>query len=69
MPGMLDAHVHGQGGQDFGAVKSVEDVKKTVEALGRTGLSFVMATLPSLDPGWCELCEMKKEDLDILTFG
>jgi len=56
MPGMLDSHVHGQGGMDFADVKQPEDVLVAAMALGQTGLSYALATLPSLDPNWCELC-------------
>ncbi|WP_131794155.1 N-acetylglucosamine-6-phosphate deacetylase [Fluoribacter gormanii] len=51
MPGMLDAHVHGQGGIDFadlGDEKSDEQLECIVKALGKTGLSYALATLVSM---------------------
>ncbi|MDP1604541.1 MAG: N-acetylglucosamine-6-phosphate deacetylase [Legionella sp.] len=51
MPGMLDSHVHGQGGVDFadvGALADDEGLPIIAEALGKTGLSYAMATLVSL---------------------
>lgn len=52
MPGMLDAHVHGQGGPDFadvGMLSEKEGIPVITEALGATGLSYAMATLVSLE--------------------
>lgn len=54
MPGMMDSHVHGQGGSDFGDVKDIASVKRAGQALGQSGLSYALATLPSMDPNWCE---------------
>lgn len=51
MPGMLDAHVHGQGGIDFadlGDEMSDEGLHRIVKALGKTGLSYALATLVSM---------------------
>lgn len=48
MPGMLDSHVHGQGGFDFSAINSLDDLAAICHALGRTGLSYAMATFVSL---------------------
>ncbi|CDZ76291.1 N-acetylglucosamine-6-phosphate deacetylase [Legionella massiliensis] len=48
MPGMLDAHVHGQGGIDFSAINSPDDLAAICLALGATGLSYAMATFVSL---------------------
>lgn len=56
--GMLDAHHHGHGHatHSFGwdEIDKADHIKQATIALGKTGLSYVMATLPSLDPGWCE---------------
>lgn len=50
MPGMLDSHVHGQGGFDFAEVGDApEKLSQITEALGANGLSYCMATLVSLD--------------------
>lgn len=50
MPGMLDAHVHGQGGFDFAdTCDSLHSIAKITAALGRTGLSYALATLVSLE--------------------
>ncbi|WP_454780393.1 N-acetylglucosamine-6-phosphate deacetylase [Legionella sp. WA2022007384] len=51
MPGMLDAHVHGQGGIDFADLNnemSDEPLECIVKALGKTGLSYALATLVSM---------------------
>lgn len=51
MPGMLDSHVHGQGGIDFadlGDEDSDEELEHIVKALGKTGLSYALATLVSM---------------------
>ncbi len=51
MPGMLDAHVHGQGGVDFADINqdtSEEELETIVRKLGKTGLSYAMATLVSM---------------------
>ncbi|CEG58777.1 N-acetylglucosamine-6-phosphate deacetylase [Legionella fallonii] len=51
MPGMLDSHVHGQGGIDFadlGDETSEEGLACIVKALGKTGLSYALATLVSM---------------------
>lgn len=58
MPGLLDTHVHGQGGVDFADVGTLPEdsgVPVITRALARTGLSYVMATLVSL-----ELSALKK---------
>lgn len=56
--GMMDTHHHGQGlGKEaygWEDVTKANHVKNAALALGATGLSYVMATLPSLNPGWCE---------------
>lgn len=50
LPGMLDSHVHGQGGPDFADVgKNPDDLDRIMRALGETGLSYAMATLVSLE--------------------
>jgi N-acetylglucosamine-6-phosphate deacetylase len=51
MPGMLDAHVHGHGGVDFadiGDETSEEELQTIVRELGKTGLSYALATLVSM---------------------
>ncbi|CAM2951379.1 Hypothetical N-acetylglucosamine-6-phosphate deacetylase [Legionella steigerwaltii] len=51
MPGMLDSHVHGQGGVDFADLSdemSDEGLDRLVRALGKTGLSYALATLVSM---------------------
>ncbi|MCL9683870.1 N-acetylglucosamine-6-phosphate deacetylase [Legionella maioricensis] len=51
MPGMLDSHVHGQGGIDFadiGDELSDEGLEIIVGALGKTGLSYALATFVSM---------------------
>lgn len=51
MPGLLDVHVHGQGGVDFadlGDETGDEGLECIVQALGKTGLSYVIATLVSM---------------------
>lgn len=51
MPGMLDSHVHGQGGIDFADLNdemSDEGLEHIVKALGKTGLSYALATLVSM---------------------
>ncbi|WP_412757566.1 N-acetylglucosamine-6-phosphate deacetylase [Legionella bozemanae] len=51
MPGMLDSHVHGQGGIDFadlGDEMSEEGLERIVKELGKTGLSYALATLVSM---------------------
>lgn len=49
MPGLFDAHVHGQGGFDFADVgEHPETLPLIMKALGQTGLSYAMATLVSL---------------------
>ncbi|MGM9454815.1 N-acetylglucosamine-6-phosphate deacetylase [Legionella bozemanae] len=51
MPGMLDSHVHGQGGIDFadlGDEMSEEGLECIVKELGKTGLSYALATLVSM---------------------
>lgn len=51
MPGMLDTHVHGQGGMDFadlGDASNEVGLEQLVKALGKTGLSYAMATLVSM---------------------
>ena len=49
MPALLDAHVHGQGGVDFADVgEHPELLLQLMAALGLTGVSYVMATLVSL---------------------
>lgn len=48
MPGMLDSHVHGHGGPDFADAGNTPDVIGVIaESLGKTGLSYAMATLVS----------------------
>lgn len=50
MPGLFDTHVHGQGGGDFADVGLNPELLFTItESLGQTGLSYVMATLVSLE--------------------
>lgn len=50
MPGLLDSHVHGQGGFDFADVgEHPESIAEITRALANTGLSYVMPTLVSLD--------------------
>lgn len=51
LPGMLDSHVHGQGGIDFsdlGDEFSDQKLEHLVSALGKTGLSYALATFVSL---------------------
>lgn len=51
MPGMLDSHVHGQGGIDFADLgDEVDDgrLEHIVKSLGATGLAYAMATLVSM---------------------
>src|SRR5579862_2774255 len=49
MPGLLDSHVHGYGGEDFADVGINSNALATImQALGDTGLSYAMATLVSL---------------------
>ncbi|MDP3268128.1 MAG: N-acetylglucosamine-6-phosphate deacetylase [Legionella sp.] len=49
MPGMLDAHIHGHGGFDFSDSTVNElQIKSICSSLGKTGLSYAMATLISL---------------------
>ncbi|MCW8409852.1 N-acetylglucosamine-6-phosphate deacetylase [Legionella sp. PATHC035] len=51
MPGMLDAHVHGQGGVDFADLSeemSSEHLERIVRGLGNTGLAYAVATLVSM---------------------
>ncbi|WP_058535721.1 N-acetylglucosamine-6-phosphate deacetylase [Legionella saoudiensis] len=51
MPGMLDSHVHGQGGIDFADLDDEveeEQLEHIVKALGATGLSYALATLVSM---------------------
>ncbi|KTC89519.1 N-acetylglucosamine-6-phosphate deacetylase [Fluoribacter dumoffii] len=50
MPGMLDSHVHGQGGGDFSNPGEMNDevLERITQALGKTGLSYALATLVSL---------------------
>ncbi len=51
MPGMFDVHVHGQGGIDFadlGDETSEDGLECIVHALGKTGLSYALATLVSM---------------------
>lgn len=50
-PGLLDPHVHGQGGFDFADVSAGEPesrLQTIVSALGETGLSYAFATVVSL---------------------
>lgn len=47
MPGMLDTHVHGQGGVDF-VEANEEGLETIVSALGETGLSYALATFVSM---------------------
>lgn len=52
MPGLLDSHVHGYGGVDFADVSFMpeqEGLSRIMHALGKTGLSYAMATLVSLE--------------------
>lgn len=51
MPGMLDSHVHGQGGIDFADLADEGDderVEHIVKALGATGLAYALATFVSM---------------------
>ncbi|MBI2785983.1 MAG: N-acetylglucosamine-6-phosphate deacetylase [Legionella longbeachae] len=51
MPGILDSHVHGQGGIDFadlGDEINDERLECIVKSLGKTGLSYALATLVSM---------------------
>ncbi|MFJ1268255.1 N-acetylglucosamine-6-phosphate deacetylase [Legionella lytica] len=51
MPGMLDSHVHGQGGIDFADLgDEVDDARleHIVKSLGATGLAYALATLVSM---------------------
>lgn len=51
MPGMLDSHVHGQGGIDFADLDDEVDnerLEHIVKALGATGLAYAMATFVSM---------------------
>lgn len=51
IPGMLDSHVHGQGGIDFADLgDEVDDqrLERIVMALGATGLPYALATLVSM---------------------
>lgn len=51
MPGMLDTHVHGQGGIDFSVLGDEvgdEGLEHIVKTLGKTGLSYALATLVSM---------------------
>ncbi len=51
LPGMLDPHVHGQGGIDFADIGDELDddgLKIIVNALGKTGLSYALATFVSM---------------------
>lgn len=66
MPGMLDSHVHGQGGIDFadvGGEVSDERLEIIVKELGKTGLSYALATLVSMP-----LPELKKSLVKISDF-
>lgn len=51
MPGMFDTHVHGQGGIDFTELcdeRSEKQLELIVQALGKTGLSYALATFVSM---------------------
>ncbi|WP_454785331.1 N-acetylglucosamine-6-phosphate deacetylase [Legionella sp. WA2024007413] len=66
MPGLLDAHVHGQGGIDFADLddeKSDESLECIVKALGKTGLSYALATLVSMP-----ISALKKSLIEINDF-
>ncbi|KTC83062.1 N-acetylglucosamine-6-phosphate deacetylase [Legionella cincinnatiensis] len=66
MPGMLDSHVHGQGGIDFSALgdeTSDEKLEHIVKTLGKTGLSYALATLVSMP-----LTDLKKSLIKINDF-
>ncbi|RUR19427.1 N-acetylglucosamine-6-phosphate deacetylase [Legionella sp. km535] len=64
MPGMMDSHIHGQGGFDFASL-SVEDGEKELEVivkqLGKTGLSYAVPTLVSMP------VELLKQSLMIIN--
>lgn len=52
MPGLLDPHVHGQGGFDFGdKALNPENIAHIAKKLGLTGLAYAMPTLVSLELG------------------
>ncbi|WP_115707218.1 N-acetylglucosamine-6-phosphate deacetylase [Legionella sainthelensi] len=66
MPGMLDPHVHGQGGIDFSALGdeiSDEKLEHIVKALGQTGLSYALATLVSMP-----ITDLKKSLIQLNEF-
>ncbi len=64
MPGFFDTHVHGQAGTDFAdAGRYPEKLINIAEALGKSGLSYAMPTLVSLD-----LETLKKSLAAINTF-
>lgn len=51
MPGLLDTHVHGQGGVDFaelGDELSEVKLQRITKALGQSGLSYALATFVSM---------------------
>ena len=51
MPGMTDAHIHGQGGFDFANLSEEHgetELEVIVKQLGKTGLSYVVPTLVSM---------------------
>ena len=77
MPGMLDSHVHGQGGIDFADVGdeiSDDCLKIIANALGKTGLSYALATfvsmpLPALKKALVKLDDFIQKQEQNLTPG
>ncbi|KTD56314.1 putative N-acetylglucosamine-6-phosphate deacetylase [Legionella santicrucis] len=66
MPGMLDSHIHGQGGIDFSALGNEmgdEGLEHIVKTLGKTGLSYALATLVSMP-----ITDLKKSLIKINDF-
>src|SRR5204862_3425833 len=47
MPNWFDTHIHGYGGVDFSEV-TADNIATITTSLGKTGLSYCMATLVSL---------------------
>lgn len=50
LPGLFDTHTHGMLNYDFSTVASVEELSLLMQAYAKTGVSYVMATLVSLEP-------------------
>lgn len=66
MPGRIDTHQHGFGGFAWDDTSKKNHIENAAAALGKSGLSYVMPTLPSLNPKDQLIRALKALDLAVV---